>query len=95
MNIITTEGSTQFIASDDDVFQFKIERLSPHEFSIYPKSNEHRPWYQIPGYRIILVPVSKVHPDPQPYIDYFLRERINNAKFAHVYKRYKIKDGQS
>ena len=92
MKLYTSTNHSQYISKDDGSAEVQLFRLKPDEFNAYPKSKENKTWFQVPGYRIVLVPTGPELPYMKEYIEFLLREYINNPKNAHVYKRYKVKD---
>jgi len=93
MKLYTATNHSQYISRDDSSPEVQVFTLKPDAFNAYPQSSKNKTWYQVPGYRIILVPVDRDSPiDIQLYIDFFLQEHINDKRHAHVYKRYKIRD---
>ena len=76
--------------------QAQVIKLSPIQFSSYPKSNPHHYYEQIPGYRILIV-YHNGEKDLKPFIDDYLASKINKLKSSFgYYRKYKIsRDGQS
>ena len=93
MKLYTSTNHSQYISKDDGSPEVQVFKLKPNDFNAYPQSSKDKTWYQVPGYRIILVPTHRDQPiEIQPYIDFLLRDYINNPTHAHVYKRYQIRE---